>query len=207
MINGNSTVPGQTTGGHIANTLMSDNTEIMPNDILGFWYAGDIRPQWFNSTQALDKRILDEYEAVWNQAHRGELDAWRQTATGCLALAIILDQFPLNMFRGKPASFATGSHAVEISRRAISQGYDLQLPMDQVTFLYMPLMHSENMDDQNLSVARFEAAGLQDNARFAQHHRNIVERFGRFPHRNEILGRDSTEDELQWLASDAAFKG
>ena len=186
---------------------MSSNKDVTPKDILDFWYADDIRPQWFNSTQALDKRILDDYEAVWNQARRGELDAWQQTATGCLALVIILDQFPLNMFRGKPTGFATESQAIEISRWAISQGYDLQLSKDQVTFLYMPLMHSENMDDQNLSVARFEAADLQENARFARHHRSIVNRFGRFPHRNEILGRDSTEDELRWLASDEAFKG
>jgi len=196
-----------TDGEHTADTLMSSNKEITPKDILDFWYADDIRPQWFNSTQLLDKRILDDYEAVWNQARRGELDAWRQMAAGCLALVIILDQFPLNMFRGKPAGFATESQAIEISRWAISQGYDLQLPKDQVTFLYMPLMHSENMDDQNLSVARFEAADLQENAGFARHHRSIVDRFGRFPHRNEILGRDSTEDELQWLASDEAFKG
>ncbi len=186
---------------------MSGNKDIMPKDILDFWYAGDIRAQWFNSTPVLDERILNEYESVWNQARRGELDTWRQTAEGCLALAIILDQFPLNMFRGNPASFATESQAIEISHWAISQGYDLQLPRDQIAFLYMPLMHSENMDDQNLSVVRFEVAGLQDNARFARHHREIVEQFGRFPHRNEILGRDSTEDELRWLAGDKAFKG
>ncbi len=186
---------------------MGRSKDVTPEDILDFWYADDIRVQWFHATQALDERILREYESVWNQARRGELDTWRQTAEGCLALAIILDQFPLHMFRGLPAGFATEAQAIEISRWAISQGYDLQLQKNQVAFLYMPLMHSENMEDQNLSVGRFEAVGLEDNLRFARHHREIVEQFGRFPHRNAILGRDSTEDELRWLASDGAFTG
>ena len=98
-------------------------------------------------------------------------------------------------------------NAIEVSKWAISRNFEQQLPVDQVAFLYMPLMHSENIDDQNLSVMKFEAAGLKNNARFARHHRAIVERFGRFPHRNEILGRESTQEEIDWLASDEAFKG
>ena len=183
-----------------------NDKNITCKNILDFWYADDISAQWFNSTPALDEYILNEYESAWNQARHGELDMWKQTAEGCLALAIILDQFPLNMFRGKPAAFSTESQAIETSHRAISQGYDLELPKNRVVFLYMPLMHSENMNDQNLSVARFEAASLE-NAQFARHHRDIVKKFGRFPHRNAILGRESTEAELQWLASDEAFKG
>jgi uncharacterized protein (DUF924 family) len=181
--------------------------EITPEDILDFWYASDISIQWFNSTQSLDMRILQEYESIWQRARDGRLDDWRSMPQGCLALAIILDQFPLNMFRNKPESFSTESLAIEISLWAISQGFDQQLPNDRLAFLYMPLMHSENLDHQDRSVGLFEAAGLENNARFARHHRDIVKRFGRFPHRNMIMGRTSTREELDWLASDEAFKG
>ena len=176
-------------------------------DILDFWYASDISVQWFNSTQSLDTRILQEYQSIWQQARDGKMDDWRSTPEGCLALAIILDQFPLNMFRNKPESFSTESQAVDISLWAVSQGFDRQLPRDRVAFLYMPLMHSENLEHQDRSVELFEAAGLENNARFARHHREIVRRFGRFPHRNAILGRTSTREELDWLDSDEAFKG
>jgi uncharacterized protein (DUF924 family) len=181
--------------------------EIKPTDIIGFWYDDEISKQWFKSTAGLDNYIRTHYEAIWRQAKAGKLDSWLSTAEGCLALTIILDQFPLNMYRDKPESFSTESKAISVSKWAIDHGFDQQLPKDRLTFLYMPLMHSENMDDQNLSVSKFEAAGLDENARFARHHRGIVERFGRFPHRNEILGRDSTREELDWLASDEAFKG
>jgi len=182
-------------------------TDFTPEDILNFWYSSDISIQWFNSTQSLDMRILSEYKNIWQHARDGQLDGWQLTPQGCLALAIILDQFPLNMFRGKPESFSTESNAIEISKWAISRGFDKQLPKEQLAFLYMPLMHSEDMDDQNLSVSSFKAAGLKNNTRFARHHRDIVKRFGRFPHRNEILGRESTPGEVDWLASDEAFKG
>ena len=181
--------------------------EITPQDILEFWYASDISLQWFNATQSLDTRILHDYESLWRAARTGQLDAWQSTAEGCLALAIVLDQLPLNMFRGKAASFASEAQAIAVSKQAIKCGLDTQLPAERLAFLYMPLMHSENIDDQNLSVSLFEAAGLTNNAKFARHHRNIVERFGRFPHRNAVLGRHSTQQELEWLASDEAFTG
>ena len=111
------------------------------------------------------------------------------------------------MYRGQPASFASESKAIAITKAAISRQFDRQLPRNRVAFLYMPLMHSEDMADQDLSVKLFEAAGLAENARFARHHRGIVARFGRFPHRNAILGRESTAEELTWLASDEAFRG
>lgn len=178
-----------------------------PDQIIDFWYDDNISRQWFKSTPELDDYIRSNYESVWRRAGNGDLDSWKNTATGCLALCIILDQFPLNMYRGKPESFSTESKAVAISKSAIEQDFDQQLPVEQLAFLYMPLMHSESMDDQDLSVAKFEAAGLANNVRFARHHRKIVERFGRFPHRNQILGRKSTQEELDWLASDEAFTG
>ncbi len=114
---------------------------------------------------------------------------------------------PLNMFRGEATSFSTEQQAVAISKYAIDRGMDTKIPAQRVAFLYMPLMHSENLDDQGRAVESFQKVGLEDNLRFAQHHLGIVERFGRFPHRNQILGRQSTPEELKYLASDKAFTG
>ena len=137
----------------------------------------------------------------------GECDAWKQTPEGSLALAIVLDQFPLNMFRDTPDSFSTEQLAIDVALEAIAGGQDEALPKNRVSFLYMPLMHSESLVHQDLCVERFESAGLKQNLRFAEHHRELIRRFGRFPHRNAILGRESTGDELAYLDSEEAFTG
>lgn len=166
-----------------------------------------MRPKWFASTPQLDAAIKAQYESVWAAALHGELDAWLASPEGCLALAIIFDQFPLNMFRGTARSFSSEYKGIAVAKHALDQGYDKLIDRAQVAFLYMPLMHSENLADQELAVQLFEAAGLENNARFARHHREIVRRFGRFPHRNAILGRPSTPEELDYLGSKEAFKG
>lgn len=180
---------------------------IPPQEVLDFWYSEPVNKHWFHSTPELDEQIRDNYLALWEQAAKGGLDDWQQTPEGCLALIIILDQFPLNMFRGDAKSFTTEQQSITIARYAIDQGLDKELPREQVAFLYLPLMHSESLSDQDRCVACFEAAGLENNLKFARHHREIVRRFGRFPHRNRALGRESTAEELAWLASDEAFKG
>ena len=144
---------------------------------------------------------------MWLAASAGDYDNWQQSSSGSLALVIVLDQFPLNMFRGKKESFKTEKKAIEVAKHAIALKQDLQLDKDKLAFLYLPLMHSENIDDQNYSVKLFEEAGLLENAKFAKHHHDIVQRFGRFPHRNTILGRKSSQAELDYLSSDEAFKG
>jgi uncharacterized protein (DUF924 family) len=111
------------------------------------------------------------------------------------------------MYRGCPEAFSTADAAVAISRRAITAGFDRELAPEQQAFLYMPLMHSEDIGDQDLAVDLFSTAGLEENLRFARHHREIVRRFGRFPHRNRILGRQSTAEEEAYLASKEAFLG
>lgn len=111
------------------------------------------------------------------------------------------------MFRDRPEAFASEAKAIDVSKAAIDERLDQALAGEQLAFLYMPLMHSEDLEDQDRSVALFEAAGLDDNLRFARHHRALIQRFGRFPHRNAILGRSSTQEELDYLASKAAFKG
>lgn len=178
-----------------------------PGDILDFWFSDEIRDRWFDSTEAFDRELRRDYEDTWRRARRGELDHWRQSAEGCLALVILLDQFPLNMYRGQAESFATEAQSREVARAALELGFDRELPVERRAFLYMPLMHSENLDDQELSVELYAQPGLEKNYRFARHHRDIIRRFGRFPHRNAALGRASTAEEAEYLNSKGAFKG
>ena len=181
------------------------NNENLISNILTFWFSEPMKDHWFSSTLAIDNEILVKYQSIWKEASEGRLDQLKENAKGCLALCIILDQFPLNMFRGTAKSFSTEQQAIAISKYAVENKHDLELPDEQVSFLYMPLMHSENMDDQNLSVLSFGKRGL--NSHFSTHHREIIKQFGRFPHRNDILDRKSTKEELAYLASDEAFNG
>ncbi len=178
-----------------------------PADILDFWFSDEASPRWFDSTPDFDRRLRRDYEDLWQRARRGELDHWRQSADGCLALVIVLDQLPLNMFRGEAESYATEAQARDVARAALARGFDGDLPIERRAFLYMPFMHSEDPADQALSVELFAQPGLEKNQRFARHHRDIVERFGRFPHRNAALGRASTPAEIEYLNSGQAFKG
>ena len=178
-----------------------------PEMILEYWFSEDNRQYWFASTPEIDTQIREQFNALWERAKRGELDHWKETAEGCLALCIVLDQLPLNMFRGTAKSFSTEQQSIEITKYAIKNGFDQQINQDRLAFLYMPLMHSEDLAAQDLSVASFEKAGLEDNLRFAKHHRELIKTFGRFPHRNEILGRENTQAEIDYLKSKQAFTG
>lgn len=180
---------------------------ITPQEIIDFWYSDRIKKQWFSSTPELDKEILDNYGALWKAACLGELDDWTSRPEGSLALVIVLDQFPLNMFRGQAKSFKSERKAVETALKAINQNFDKRIKREKLAFLYMPLMHSENLAEQDLSVKLFRENNLDANIRFAEHHRDIVKQFGRFPHRNEILDRKSTAEEIKYLASKNAYKG
>ena len=175
--------------------------------VIKFWFAEETKPLWFNSSPGFDAQLKERFLTTYQDAAQDNLEAWESTAEGALALVIILDQFPLNMFRGQKASFATEVKSREVAKRALTHHFDSQLSNEQKIFLYMPFMHSESLEDQDRSLALFKAAGLKDNLKFAQHHREIVKRFGRFPHRNQILGRESTQEEIDWLASDEGFKG
>ena len=175
--------------------------------VLDFWYADEMRKHWFASTPQLDNDIRHRFEAMWEAASEGKLDGWLEHPESALALIIVLDQFPLNMFRGEAKSFTTEAQALDAAKYAIGHGYDYDTPRERVAFMYLPLMHSENLVDQEQCVRLFEASGLVEHARFARHHHDIVKRFGRFPHRNAILGRDSTPEEIAYLNSKEAFKG
>ena len=184
------------------------NTQIDSNDIVDFWFSEPVEKMWFNSTPEFDEKLRRAYESLYLDATRGNYDSWMETASGCLALVIIFDQLPLNMYRGDKAGFAMEARSREVARHAIALNFDDEVYSDkQKAFLYMPFMHSEDMKDQELSVELYEKANLTNNIRFARHHRDIVKRFGRFPHRNNILGRHSTDAELAYLQSKEAFLG
>jgi len=176
-------------------------------EILDFWYAEANTKKWFKSTPEFDAEIKKRFESLWQSAAKHKYKVWEHSSEGCLALCILLDQFPLNMFRGENKSFQTEHQSIEVARAAIKSGLDEDIDTKRVSFLYMPLMHSEDLLDQDLCVACFEKSGLEDNLRFAQHHRGIIQEFGRFPHRNVVLGRESTPEEIDYLNSKRAFKG
>jgi uncharacterized protein (DUF924 family) len=179
-----------------------------PDDILDFWFGrkdeegyGEFRDEWFQKDKEFDRRIHERFSDDYERAARGEYDGWRGAPDSCLALVILLDQFPRNLFRGDPRTHATDDKALGISQEAIQNGLDRELPPFQRHFLYMPFMHSEDLEDQQRSVALYRelAEAGPDVTEFAEGHRDIVERFGRFPHRNEILGRASTSEEAEFL--------
>lgn len=179
----------------------------MPQKIIDFWFADEVRKLWFNSTPEFDRMLCERFEETLKQAGRGELDHWMETAEGCLALVIILDQFPLNIYRGSVLSFATEARSRDVARVAIEKGFARMLPVEQQAFLYMPFMHSEDIADQELALELFDQAGMEANLRFARHHHAIIETYGRFPHRNAVLGRVSTAVEVEYLNSREAFTG
>ncbi|MBL8251621.1 MAG: DUF924 domain-containing protein [Candidatus Competibacter sp.] len=187
---------------------MTDLTTIAsPQALIDFWFAESAQALWFDSTPEFDQTLRERFLDTYRAAAAGRLADWERTPPGALALTIALDQFPLNMFRGQPESFATEAAARAVADRAIARRFDLQLnPMERL-FLYLPFMHGETLADQERSVRLFEALGLDDSARFARHHRDLIVRFGRFPHRNAILGRDSTPEEIAYLNSPDAFHG
>jgi uncharacterized protein (DUF924 family) len=168
-------------------------------EILDFWFSDEVRPRWFKSTTEFDDLLRERYQHTWELARANTYDYWEQEAESALALVIILDQFPLNMFRTDARQYSTEAHARDIATGAIERGLDRQLSSEQKAFLYLPFMHSESMADQDRSVELYERAGLENNLKYALHHRDVVQRFGRFPHRNQVLGRESTPEEIEYL--------
>ena len=186
-------------------SLMSESA--CPTEIIEFWFAPDHHALWFDSTPEFDALIRRRYLATWQMARDGVLDDWRESSEGCLALVIVLDQFPLNMFRGEARCFSTEARARAVAQHAIDRGFDKAMSVDQRAFLYIPFHHSETLEDQRFAIQLYSGPELKDWHRGVQHHHDIVARFGRFPHRNAILGRNSGPDEIEWLKSPDAFHG
>lgn len=179
-------------------------------DVLDFWFGPSDVPEfgtyseaWFTKNPDFDAAIRARFEVVWRSALTDALDGWRDHRRSCLALAVVLDQFPRNMFRGSSTMYASDERARSVSRHALARGYDLGLRTVERWFFYLPMEHSETLAEQDLSVRLFE--GLAHDPRYdssiesAHRHREIVARFGRFPHRNEILARASTAAEAAFL--------
>jgi uncharacterized protein (DUF924 family) len=179
------------------------------DEILDFWFGregepgyGGFRKEWFRKDPEFDREIRVRFEDLYEEAAADALDGWRESARGCLALVILLDQFPRNMYRGDPRSYATDRKAQEVSEYAVDHALDRELPDFQRAFLYMPFMHSEDLEHQQRAVELFgtlQEWGDADPAHYAVLHMQIVERFGRFPHRNEVLGRPTTPEEAEFL--------
>ncbi len=162
-----------------------------------------MRKVWFSKDPDFDREIEEHFRLTYEQAAAGQYDNWQETATGCLALVLLFDQFPRNMFRDTPKAFATDAKALAIAEGAIALGFDQVLPVVQRWFLYLPFEHSEHLVHQQRAVELF--APLRNNPdangtySYAVKHLAVIKQFGRFPHRNRILGRESTPAEIAFL--------
>ena len=170
-----------------------------PADVLAFWFNEATPAQWWSKAAAFDRLIETRFGTLHAAASRGELYAWRSRADGRLAEIIVLDQFPRNIFRDRPQSFATDALALVLAQEAVAAGADRTLDPARRAFLYMPYMHSESPLIHAQAVKLFAAPGMENNLAFELRHQAIIDRFGRYPHRNAILGRQSTADEIEFL--------
>jgi uncharacterized protein (DUF924 family) len=184
---------------------VTEACDITPADVLAFWReAGPDR--WYMRNEAFDAEVTRRFLGLWQSAAAGELSAWEASNEGALALTIVLDQFPRNMFRGDPRTYASDAMAREVASRAIDRGADARVAEDLREFLYLPFMHSEHLADQRRCVDLFQKAGGADNLKYAEDHAAIIARFGRFPHRNPVLGRPTTAEEQAFL-DEGGFQG
>lgn len=176
-----------------------------PEQILEFWAEAGSKA-WFRKDLAFDSAINERFRETYDAAVAGKLDSWCDTASGMLALVIILDQFSRNLFRNDARAFAQDEKCAALARAAIAKDFDQAMPADLVSFCYMPLMHSENISDQKLSLEKMGTLEGKDWAKHAKEHLEIVERFGRFPHRNKVLGRKTSPQEQAFLDA-GGFRG
>jgi len=168
-------------------------------EVIAFW-RDEVGPErWYQSNEELDRTIRERFEALWQAAHDGELDDWADTPRGALALVILCDQLPRNMFRGHPKSFATDRRARETADRAIAEGYDMAIDDPLRQFFYVPFLHSESLLDQERGVELYEDRMPDEHLRHARAHRAVIARFGRFPWRNPWIGRATSDEEAAFL--------
>ncbi len=175
-------------------------------EIIHFWFEETEPQQWFQKNDDFDNEIRDRFFVTYEMARDGLCDSWNKDAEGCLALCILLDQFPRNMFRNDPKSFETDQKALLIAKYAVSKGFDQVLSPAKRRFIYLPYEHSEEIEDQKKSVAFFEKMKKDDplGHEYALRHLDVIEKFGRFPHRNKVLGRENTPAEEEYLAQPGA---
>jgi uncharacterized protein (DUF924 family) len=182
-------------------TLMSPQDLADIERVVGFWFGPEARERWFDKDPDFDARVREALGRDHERAARGDCDHWKESARGCLALAVLLDQAPRNLYRDDPRAFACDAPALAVTRHALARGLDKKLAEGERMILYLPLEHSEALADQEDCVALM--AGLDGDGKwldFAREHRDVIARFGRFPHRNATLGRASTGEEAAFLA-------
>jgi uncharacterized protein (DUF924 family) len=173
--------------------------------VLDFWFSDRVEKRWYDSDPEFDREIVEKFGDLYRYAFEGELSGWTKTAETALALVILLDQFPRNMFRGSPQAYQSDEQAREVSRIAIANSFDQQRSGKEREFFYLPLMHSEDLLDQTECVRLYRRLQHQENLKYAVEHRDIIARFGRFPHRNAILDRQSSEEEQEFLKTHKGF--
>ena len=168
-------------------------------EVLKFWFD-DLSPDdWFESDEAVDNHIRERFGELHEAVREQVPETWRRSARGCLAAVIVLDQFPRNMYRGASRAFAADDAALSLAKEALARGFDRELSIDERKFLYMPFEHSENPAEQARSMELFGTLGNELDLDYARRHKEIIDRFGRFPHRNEALGRVSTPEEIEFI--------
>lgn len=173
---------------------------MLADEVLLFWFSEIDPKQWWVKDEALDALIRSRFLPVHQRAVQGQLAGWRSTADGRLAEVIVLDQFSRNLFRDSAQAFAYDHLALTLAQEAVAVGIDGDLNQQQRSFLYMPYMHSESLSVHEQAVDLFQRNGIAANLDFELQHKAIIERFGRYPHRNAVLGRVSTAEELSFLA-------
>ena len=177
---------------------MTDARETLAAEILSFWRDAG-RDRWYRRDDAFDRQVRARYLELWRKASAGELSCWETSDDGALALTIVLDQFPRNMFRDDALTYSSDALAREVAARAIDRGVDTRIEAALLEFLYMPFMHSEHLPDQLRCVELFRGTENAENLGYAERHADIIRRFGHFPHRNRILGRPTTPEEQAFL--------
>ena len=169
------------------------------SEVIEFWFKEIKSAQWWKKDDEFDQHIVDRFSVVHARAVQCELFEWRESSEGRLAEIIVLDQFSRNMFRGTPNAFANDALALMLAQQAVALKVDEGLNAVQISFLYLPYMHSESLAIHDIALNLYRQKASKDNLRFEIRHRDIIERFGRYPHRNDILGRTSTAEEIAFL--------
>lgn len=176
-----------------------------PSDILKFWFEELTPKQRFAKDEKLDELIINRYTDIHTCAVNSEIDHWRQSPQGRLAEIIVLDQFSRNMFRGDARSWQYDSQALDLARAAVTSGDDARIEQSRRSFVYMPYMHSESKEVHEEAVMLFENLGNAETLKYEMLHKKIIDTFGRYPHRNKVLGRESTPAELEYLKNNRGF--
>ncbi|HEY9090937.1 DUF924 family protein [Parasphingorhabdus sp.] len=166
-------------------------------EILDFWFDELGSEDWFVASDTVDEQIVERFQGLWEEQKSKTASDFLDTPESALAAIILFDQFPRNMFRGTADAFSTDHLALQIAEKVIDREYDHKLSDDQKAFAYLPFMHSEDLEDQTRSLGLFTALGREDNLKFAREYRDIIARYGRFPHRNAVLGRETRPDEQE----------